>query len=180
MSQAQEEKARCSEAYSSGQGQYFQHYTKTNYFPLWQKTASLLKHSNHIYEIGCGVGQFAHYLNDKGFSRYTGIDVVPEAITEAKKRVPHMNFIEADAFDFQCEYDTVVILEVLEHIENDLELLKTLKPCKIVLSVPNFICDGHVRCFNRIEDVLRRYHIVESVSTYFFSGRWYLVEGNIK
>lgn len=52
-----------------------------------------------ILDVGCGFGEMAHFL-DKRYRdfTYTGVDIVPEFITEAKRKYPHHRFFCQDYF----------------------------------------------------------------------------------
>ncbi len=50
-----------------------------------------------ILDVGCGIGDFYQYLEERvdTFS-YTGVDILPEMIEEAKRRYPGGTFITGD------------------------------------------------------------------------------------
>ena len=61
-------------------------YDKTHYFPMWKKIIKeYLPKDDKILALGCGTGQFAHYMWDEGFRNYYGVDFSPTAISVAKK-----------------------------------------------------------------------------------------------
>ena len=113
--------------------------------------------------MGCGPGQFAEYLKAHGFSgTYCGIDFSGEAIQQARRRCPDYQFLQArlplDDPAQTPEHDTVICLEVLEHVEKDTDILQSIMPGKfIIASVPNFDSLGHVRYFRDAEQVRARY-----------------------
>ena len=132
--------------------------------PIYNKMLKFCK--GPILEIGCGTGQFAAYLHKKKKvfnNRYVlGIDFSKVGIEKAKERSPGLRFIHGDVFDnkwiFKRKFNTVFMCEVLEHIENDIELIEMIPRKKtIVFSVPNYDSQGHVRYFESLEDVKRRY-----------------------
>jgi len=148
---------------------YICHYIRSGYYPSWSIIADrLLRYANGqqlaILDIGCGVGQFAHMLWDKGIRNYTGIDFSGVAIGEARKRCPEFNFIHADAKASDCisqHYPIVTCLEFLEHIEGDLELLARIPSgTRIYATVPNFNHDSHVRSFRNAAAVRARYGLL--------------------
>ncbi len=81
----------------------------------------------HVLEIGCGHGNFARHLVDR--ERYMGIDISPESVRlvqETLCKQPNMNALVADITDVAFtekfpdhSFDTVISLNVFEHIEND-------------------------------------------------------------
>lgn len=152
---------------------YTRHYTGSAYFPIWAVVADRLT-THHdmelddILEIGCGVGQFAHLLSDRGWRLYAGIDFSPVAIREAEKRCPDnvggYGFFVDDACDSEhllLGYDIVIMLEFLEHIEGDLELLARIPTdTHVYASVPNFNYQSHVRHFADADAVRARYGVL--------------------
>jgi len=52
-----------------------------------------------VLDVGCGFGELGNFLTKRYENvNYTGIDIVPEFIAEAKKLYPSLNFIEGDYF----------------------------------------------------------------------------------
>jgi len=50
-----------------------------------------------ILDVGCGLGDFYGFLKEKGVEvRYAGYDIVPEMISEARKRHPDGEFLVRD------------------------------------------------------------------------------------
>ena len=130
------------------------HYTESHYYPLWLLTADrmLRSGSTSVLDIGCGPGQVAMLLRDKGIRQYLGIDFSRERIQQARKVCPELEFVEADIFQSDLlrtrQYDTVICLEFLEHVERDLEVIEQIQPgSRFFGSVPNFPSSGHVRHF---------------------------------
>jgi len=131
----------------------------------WDEVTRRIKQGGYarILDIGCGPGQFAEYLIQRCPSiEYTGIDFSKIAINAAKERCPLVTFIEADIFQINIlekgEYDLIVALELLEHLENDLTLLNKIPVGKkTIFSVPNSDAFAHVRFFPSEEAVTERY-----------------------
>ena len=81
-----------------------------------------------ILELGCGRGTFVEFLNSKGFSHVTGIDISEEQISLAKKR--NLNTRVANVFEFLASpgdqpFDVILALDFLEHFTKD-EVIKLL------------------------------------------------------
>ena len=146
-------------------GQYHAHYTESRYFPVWSRGADIILSIDNprILDIGCGPGQFAHLLSDRGITCYTGIDNSSEAILLAQKNVPQWteNFVVADIFSkiaLPENIDIVILFEVLEHLERDLDLLRRIPAgTKVLFSVPSYNSISHVRQFKTAGDVKKRY-----------------------
>jgi SAM-dependent methyltransferase len=140
------------------------HYTKSHYYPLWTVVADRLTRAKvrRILDIGCGPGQFASLLHDRGYEGYTGLDFSPNRVKAARECCPALEFIVADIFASDVleshGYDCVLMMEFLEHIERDLEVLSRIRAGSFVLgTVPNFPAAGHVRHFKDCEEVRARY-----------------------
>jgi len=150
------------------------HYTKSHYYPLWTVVADRLRRAKvrRILDIGCGPGQVARLLSDRGFDGYTGLDFSPSRIKAARECCPGMDFVVADIFASDVleshAYDCVLTMEFLEHIERDLEVLSRIRTGTFVLgTVPNFPAAGHVRHFQDCEEVRVRYQpLFESLEVY--------------
>ncbi len=147
------------------EGQYHVPYTESRYLPVWERAAGLLTDMDdpRVLDIGCGPGQFARLLNDRGITSYTGIDHSSVAVDMARRAVPEWadRFRAADAFALSPlpgDHDVVVLFEVLEHIGKDRELLKLIQPgTPVLFSVPSFMSASHVRRFRSARAVRRRY-----------------------
>ena len=161
---------------TGGAGQtYHKHYTESLYYNSWTQVISYFTFMNRessLIEVGCGAGQFANLLFDQGFTNYRGIDFSEQAIALAKKANLKFQdkFAVDDAFTssiFDCDYEMVILFEIIEHLQEDLKLLERIKPGKkVLLSVPNFPDDNHVRYFTSIERVVARYsHTIDILDT---------------
>lgn len=96
---------------------------------------------SYVIEIGCGNGNFAEELKNIGIKSYLGIDINEEKVKEARKKVPEFPFLIDNIFNIYKilnHADFIVALEVFEHLENDIDLIKKIdKGQKIIFSVPN-------------------------------------------
>lgn len=125
-----------------------------------------------ILEVGTGIGVFTERLLEKG--SVLGVDIVPEFVAETRRRhggrAGFQGVHEADmgagvpAFLAGRAFDTIVCMNVLEHIEDDARTLAVfftlLKPGgRLVLVVPAHrwlfnpldAHDGHFRRYERGE-----------------------------
>lgn len=143
---------------------YSKHYTKSPYYTLWAILVDRILHTNitSILDIGCGPAQLALFLRDNGITNYLGIDFSHERIKQARKICPEFKFVEANVFKTDLfekyHYECVICTELLEHIENDIELIQRILPgTHFWGTVPNFPYKSHVRFFKNSEEVFDRY-----------------------
>jgi SAM-dependent methyltransferase len=131
-----------------------------------------------VIDLGCGTGTLSDYFT----GQYTGLDISETAIRKAEEIRRH------DAFFDVCDvandpdltvagFDTIVLSEFLEHIENDEHLIKRIietadEGARLVISVPNdhaFNCDEHVRFFT-IPELRQRFSEFGKVHFYNWPG----------
>ena len=143
---------------------YRVHYSKSSYYFLWAVLADRIMRSGveRILDLGCGPGQFASLLHDKGLRQYRGLDLSPKSVEMARKKCPAFEFMVVDLCHTSAmegyDYDCVVTLEFLEHVEFDLEVVERIRPgTKVFATVPNFPYVSHVRHFTDVAQVKARY-----------------------
>lgn len=177
-----EKKSTYYDKHYSNSASYKRHYSDSHYFPLWvQLELGLRPHREKmILEIGCGPGQLACYLEDRGYSRYHGIDFSETAIDIART-VCKLPVRVADAFApdvLESDYDVVVCTEVLEHIQNDRELVQKIRHGTVCfLSIPIFDDPSHVRWFRNEYAVRSRYFRLIDIKKIHFINGIYLITG---
>jgi 2-polyprenyl-3-methyl-5-hydroxy-6-metoxy-1,4-benzoquinol methylase len=140
------------------------HYTESNYHFLWTVIADriITLEIDSILDVGCGPGQFASLLRDKGIKKYLGFDFSHKRIAQAKIACPAFTFLVEDAYQTDLfktyNYDAVVCNEFLEHVEDDIGIISRIKPgTKFLGTVPNFPFVSHVRHFSNESHVISRY-----------------------
>lgn len=133
---------------------------------MWLKAREETQWDGGVLDLGCGNGHFAELLWARGFRHpYLGVDFSPTAIYQAEYNVINSNFsfvvddLRNDLSGyFEDHPGTVVIMETLEHLENDLAVIRQLPEGRhVILSVPNYDSEGHVRSFGDAKAVFRRY-----------------------
>ncbi|MCK4818128.1 methyltransferase domain-containing protein, partial [bacterium] len=181
------------ELFSSGgwQNEYHKHYTESIYYSAWSRALEWIKQipNPKIIEVGCGPGQLANMFFDNEICDYRGIDFSAVAIEMAKennKMHPDV-FMVDNAYNseiFSSDYNTVVLLEVLEHIDNDLLVLnKIRKNAHVIFSVPNYYSYSHMRWFDSKDEILERYGNIVDIESIFETNfrptqnKIYLVKG---
>ncbi|MGF1500168.1 MAG: class I SAM-dependent methyltransferase, partial [Elainellaceae cyanobacterium] len=98
-----------------------------------------------VLEVGCGNGNFSVLIAPQ-CDRLVALDLDKDYVQQTRMRLRGNHRVEvlmADATQFNCDrsFDTIVMLDVLEHIEDDVGTLCTLsrllKPGgRLVLKVP--------------------------------------------
>lgn len=168
------------------------HYTKSHYYPLWTVVADRIKSrgKTKILDIGCGPGQVACVMGDtEQVDDYLGLDFSNKRIAQAQRVCPKFKFLQADVFTSDVldnhDYDTVLLMEFLEHIDQDLEVLQRVKKGVYILAtVPNFDAPGHVRYFGSVKEVEQRYqdHIsdirVDEILANDKGIKYFIIEGH--
>lgn len=113
---------------------------------------SRLKESERVLDIGCGIGVLAHDVAQRSGAYVEGIDLSPENIAVARENYAHPNvrYETGDVLETPLEgsFDTVILSNVLEHLEQRPEFLRrvidTVKPGRVLLRVPLFERDWRV------------------------------------
>ncbi len=181
------------EMYASSE-EYCKPYWQSRYYFIWTVLVDRLRLASptKILEIGCGSGQFAELLHRDLQLEYVGIDISSTAIAQARsKSLGNFRFEVADALEsplLDGEYDSIVCTEVLEHLEEDLELLGRIAlGTRCLCTVPNFPYESHVRHFASEHEVHDRYgQFFEDMSVWGIAGShqegvvYYLIDGKKK
>lgn len=151
--------------FHSVEAHYSASYRKSTYYPLFRailRELTAIRPSN-VLEVGCGSGVLAQMLQERlPSARYRGFDFSRTAVARAGKRTGRQDmFFVADARSpapYENPYDAIICTEVLEHIEDDLGVIRNWRPgTPCICSVPNFLNQEHVRCFRRESEVRERY-----------------------
>lgn len=105
-----------------------------------------LQPGERVLDIGCGYGAVAYSMVSQAQALVTGIDLDTHNIAMAGRRFqhPHLNFVQGDALQAlpAGTFETIVMSNVLEHIEERVAFLKqgqaSIKPQRWLLRVPMF------------------------------------------
>ena len=131
--------------------------------------------SGNVLEIGCGIGTFTRWIASQA-NHVDAIEIDPESAREASANLTgfqNVTVLEGDFLDFDAaaSYDTVIMLDVLEHIQDDAKVLRKITQLlspqgKFVAKVPAMPslfgsmdrAVGHHRRYSRrgIMDLLER------------------------
>ena len=145
--------------------EWSRHYTACGSYPLWTVVLDRLRASDRrrVLEIGCGSGQLACALRDAGLvDAYCGLDFSERRVEHARKTCPECEFEIADVLQSsrieEFDYDAVITTDFLEHIPQDLDVIRRIKSGAHMISVvPNFPWVSHVRHFQDAGEVEDRY-----------------------
>lgn len=170
---------------------------------VWYNQWTLKKFSSflrgEILEVGCGIGNFTPFLTEYG--RVWAIDLDRRYVNQTRKALDDKakvgyGDIEKGEYFFNKKFDSIVCLNVLEHIKDDritLEnLYKLLNPSGfLILLVPShqFLYGeidksiGHFRRYTQkqLEDNLKRigFKPVKSRKLNFLGSIGWFIEGKL-
>jgi SAM-dependent methyltransferase len=159
---------------------YSCHYTKSRYYELWKRCVELIPDDANILEVGCGTGQFLQMLQDtkRYLKGYAGFDFSHVAISMCKSGLVR----QGDARNpnlYGDSYDLIIALEVMEHLLDDVEVIRLWPKGKnVLLTLPVFDDPAHVRFFETAEQIIKRYEHdfyclnIKSVEQF---DRWFIV-----
>lgn len=99
---------------------------------------------NTILEVGCGAGYSTKYLNKALHlnQQLKATDIGESLLTAARERNPEIQFFQSSVYNLPLKdksIDTVIMLEVLEHLENPdaaLVELARISRHRVVISTP--------------------------------------------
>lgn len=189
--------------------EYSKPWQESRYLRVWERMVQRFDRELAIHDLGCGVGQCAHFIKDQGFKSYYGVDFSVTAIEKTHESSLNSFLYKSgkacrweNGFHFRCndiltylgKYDPDIhgpsyqnqflLSEVLEHIENDEAILSVLSEkfakSRISLSVPSFDDPSHVRHFKSAVSVRERYSPFIQIDDLSQIGPWIIVQGRLK
>ena len=145
----------------------------SRYENIYKKIGKIVKDKS-VLDVGCGLAELSKHVKN-----YKGFDIAKKTIK--RKQDEKLDVWVGNALNKESykPSDYYTILEVLEHINKDIEVLESITGGQeVIFSVPSFKDPSHVRCFN--EDFLReRYGSLLEIGdiTYFVwdkeHRKWY-------
>jgi len=143
--------------------EYHAPYQESPYYFLWTVIVDRLRRDGvrSVLEVGCGSGQLAAFLLDKGIEHYTGFDFSAKAIELAETIAPEGRFFVDDARTsnlYEEPHEALICTEALEHIVEDLAVVERFPlGRRCLFSVPTYDSASHVRFFGDETAVSERY-----------------------
>lgn len=151
-------------------GSNFTYYNVLKFLNPLLKTGKRLR----ILDYGCGSGALSFYLAKMG-NRVTGVDISKNAISICRNSAKEIglsknsSFISTDEWNrlhSSVKYDLVICIEVIEHLNDDLRIIKKLagllrKDGFILITTPSIFAPlsrlGILKSFDDRVGHLRRY-----------------------
>lgn len=173
----------------SKDGHYRKHYSMSPYLKVWNKVATYIGTSDTVLDLGCGTGQLMDLLLDKGIKKYIGYDFSLIAWELANGLIRNRNAEVAWVDLYKVSelpiVDVYVAVEVMEHLKDDLAVLKLVPSGKrLIVTVPNYLGGSHIRKFDNEEEVLNRYgnllKDIEITTLSHGSGKIFVLTGIMK
>lgn len=154
---------------------------------LYEVAAEMIDPGSSVVDLGCGPGHFAMYLNANraDIMAYDGCDFSKVAIDQAAALdLPDKYYFEVldltlvkSLYGFPDNY-IFVMMEVLEHIEDDLHVLNAIPSgSTCIISVPEFDNPAHVRTFADMDAVRARYGDLIDIQDVRHIHKWHLFKG---
>lgn len=123
------------------------------------RTCAALAEGLRLIDVGCALGHSTRWLSSmKPDAEWHGLDFDADAVRDAKVLFPKLRFhysptVVEFASAFEKAFDSVVCSEVIEHVPDDAEFVRSLKRIarrRVVLTTPvRQVNDpGHLRLYN--------------------------------
>jgi SAM-dependent methyltransferase len=111
-----------------------------------------IRADERVLDVGCGIGALAHSIASRSGATVVGVDISPEKIAQARATYAHpgVEYVSADATRQVPgdAYDVVVLSNVLEHLADRPEFLRTVlgnvSARRALIRVPLFERDWRV------------------------------------
>lgn len=110
----------------------------------YEYTKNYVNDNMKVLEVGCGKAAFFDYLSLRARENYIGLEFSSGAIEQAKKRGIEIENISIEEFAkiHKQKFDIVCSFQVLEHVKNPFEFLKSQIECLregglLIVAVPS-------------------------------------------
>jgi len=140
----------------------------------------VLKNTRSVLDLGCYRGEFLSHFPDN--LEKDGIDIDLPSISHAKQQFPKTNFFcqDLEKFNTGKKYDLIVMLHVLEHLKNPLEVLINIlnsshKDTYLLIEVP-ILENGFTNDVNGFFSAQHLTHFSRtSLKNFFKHGGWEII-----
>ena len=110
----------------------------------FHQIASFIDPGSYVFDVGCGEGQLASILTEKG-CQVDGMDINLDRLADSRDHYKNVYEEDIETFDFDRhghKYDVVVFSDVLEHLQRPEMVLKKAPLLikdkgKTLISLPN-------------------------------------------
>ncbi len=142
---------------------YTEKYDAERYKNIYQTVLDWLHEAQcqSILEVGCGCGDLARLVTEENFE-YSGFDFSDMALEQIKnksiKTAEKCHLGNAyDKENYSGDYDTVIAIEVMEHLD-DLKVLNNIPFGKrVILSLPDYMAWSHLRTYKSEKEIRSRF-----------------------
>jgi 2-polyprenyl-3-methyl-5-hydroxy-6-metoxy-1,4-benzoquinol methylase len=154
-------------------------YFNSNSFSVHQKIIDFVGKNKKVLDVGCSEGLLSKRMNQNN-CKIVGIELDNEAALKAESFCQELISGDVESVSLNSQYinyfDVIIFADILEHLKNPLEVLKTFKDylndegC-IIISVPN-IANWKIRfqlLFGNFE--YHEYGILDSGHLRFFNQK---------
>lgn len=157
-------------------------YKESPYLELWKECLYHIPLLRNILEVGCGTGQFydmltkEHRIND-----YIGFDFSKVAISMHTSPNAYVGDARNGSnYPSDDKYDFIICKEVLEHLADDVAVIrKWKKGTEVLITVPCFDDPSHVRWFENEEKIRERFETVYyclKIDEVIPFQRWFIIK----
>ncbi len=108
-----------------------------------QMWAEIDFNNKSVLDVGCGFGEMAKFLHKRYKNvKYTGVDIVPEFIEEARKAHPYYNFETRDYFNnpINAQFDVVMASGTLNSYLGDKNISFRKNAIKVMFEHSKKVC----------------------------------------
>jgi len=148
---------------TAGDGLFYEHLSVFDWYYMpwkWENDAALalIHEGQKVLDVGCGHGDFIQRLRDQKGCRVYGVELNSHAVEIGRKKGLEVLNVDLDlhAQSLQEGYDIVTAFQVLEHIDQPLDFIRSCLEClapggTLLIGVPNndsFIKDDPLGLLN--------------------------------
>jgi 2-polyprenyl-3-methyl-5-hydroxy-6-metoxy-1,4-benzoquinol methylase len=149
---------------------YDNEFDQTRYHAIYDRILEWVKDKENprVLEVGCGCSDLSIMMVNNNIP-YQGFDFSQKALDQLAKKSPatREKCKLANAYDdenYSGDYNTVVAVEVMEHLD-DLRVLENIPPGKnVILSLPDYMAWSHLRVYESETKIRERFDKLLDIS----------------